>query len=311
MNYSKSLFILLGLLAVSAPLTVSGNSLRTRRALDGGRCWDGWCRNGKTDGWFGWGWGVNCNCDDGWTGTCCTELETCSADSKHVCQFSRLQEKSIQCKDVLANNALRLGDDASLPAQLKGIFWLQGQGDSSALTSFSRSNDGGGLNQGQLSCSSCNANGDNVNHEANIKARVGGDRMWSFNDKASSWVLVEALDLVYNFHFDNIKDPKRCDIIPESRNLGIKLKGKVAEWLLNFDMELMEEKDKPAEYKNVVMWARPSQIAGIEGGYYELVQVIDGEGDKTAAFDKFVAYCEDDTKTGSTPGKMWYREITN
>jgi len=244
-------------------------------------------------------------------------LETCSADSNHVCNFDRLQERSIECsavadeyKKVGSTKGLRLGGEG-LPDQLKGVFWLQGQGDSSALTTFARSNDGGGLNQGRLSCSTCDANGNNPNGEANIKVRVGGDRVWSFNDKASSWVLVEALDLVYNFHFDNIKNPKRADIIPQSRNFGIKLEGWFAEALLNFDMELMEEKDKPAEYKDVVMWARPSQIVGIDGGYYELIQVIDARGVPTAAFNKFVKYCEDKDETGKTPGTMWFREITN
>merc|ERR1719199_1351865 len=96
------------------------------------------------------------------------------------------------------NGPISIGT-APLPKTLRGVFWLAEQGDSSALMSFAKSNDGSGLSQGALDA--------NPSDGYNYKIRVGGDKVWSFHDKATSWSLVEVLDLVYKFAFDSSSNP--------------------------------------------------------------------------------------------------------
>lgn len=46
---------------------------------------------------------------------------------------------------------------------------------------------------------------------------------------------------------------------------------------------------------------------GFEGGYYDLIQVMDENGDKLEpAYSDWVGYCNAQ-ETGSTPGEMHYR----
>lgn len=212
-----------------------------------------------------------------------------------------MKERTEKCSDALS--VMRVAG-SSLPKSLQGVFWLQDQRDSSALCSFAQSNDGGKLSTGKL-----------TNGDYQYSIRVGGDRVWSFHDKATSWKLVEFLDLIYNFRFTNdngqvdLKNPTKADIIPESANLNLVL---TQQWLLNFDMNLLKEDQKEAKYKDVVVWGRPSSVFGInvDSSYYELVQVIDGEGEKTDAFDDWVNYCKSD-ETGNTKGEFHFREATN
>ena len=77
-------------------------------------------------------------------------------------------------------------------------------------------------------------------------------------------------------------------------------------------LHLLPDDEKPERYRgtNVVVWGRVSSSFGqqIDSAYYDLVQVIDGDGAKTAAFDDWVAYCESDV-TGGNPGEMHYRQV--
>merc|ERR1712070_525693 len=109
-----------------------------------------------------------------------------------------------------------------------GLFWLTDQQESSSLISFARSYDGGSMGQGVLS-----------NGEYAISIRVGGDRGWSFADApGGNFETVGLLDLVYHFRLvaGTLSDPRGFEIIPESRNLGVKLSGSAAEFLLSFSM---------------------------------------------------------------------------
>ena len=185
-----------------------------------------------------------------------------------------------------------------LPAQMKGIFWLKDQKDSSSIMSFGKTNDGGHISSGTY---------DN-NGEYQYSVRVGGDRSWAFADRSTSWKLVEFLDLVYNFQCDGKpNDPVSCDIHGESRNLGLVLK---QEWLLNFKMELLDDSEKEEKLRGkAVVWGRPSSVLGqnIESSYYELTQIIDANGEKTPAFEDYVAYAKS-SAAGSTPGVIHYRK---
>lgn len=196
----------------------------------------------------------------------------------------------------------------NLPKSLQGIFWLTKQGDSSSLMSFATSRDGDGLSQIDLSPIDGN----------HLKIRVGGDKVWSFASKGKSWILVRTTDLVYEFAFKdangraptNMDDAVEAQIIPYAHNLGIRLS-----WtqLLDFSMKKLAD-DKRGKYNTSVVWGRPSAIFGIEVGsaYYDLVQIIDGDGKKLyPAYSDWLEYCQDEgatPQTGSTPGKIHYHE---
>jgi len=254
-----------------------------------------WCKHGSKN-WDG----KTCSCDPGYSGKCCTKITPCSANADFVCPWNRYETKTVRCADVTAAGPL-FAASSNLPKSLRGVFWLTQQADSSALWSFgaaSGSKDGGGLNQGTL-----------VDGDYNIKLRVMGDRTWAFHDQAGGWNAASFLDLVYKFKFDNIAAPTTAQIIPESRFLGITLTWTT---LLDFDMHLLSDDEKPERYRgtDVVVWGRVSSSFGqqIESAYYDLVQVIDGDGVKTAAFDDWVAYCESDV-TGGNQGEMHYRQV--
>lgn len=202
--------------------------------------------------------------------------------------------KSIDVKDITGAGPLRIGIGPGLPASLQGIFWLTLQGPSSALATFGGpSADGGGCSPGQLIGKTC-------------KVRVGGDRVWAFaeNDSASM-KLVQALDLVYHFNFDDAVNPTRCQIYPEGRNLGLTL---TAEWLLDFEMELMKNGDE--QFPGSVVWKRVSSVFGTEvkSKEYALVQVIDGNQQFVEpAWTKFIEY-QNSSEAGNSPGKVFYHE---
>jgi len=194
-------------------------------------------------------------------------------------------------KNGLYDGPITLGTAShGLPANMQGVFWLQDQADSSSIVSFAPSRDGHGLSVW------------NGNSDRQISVRVGGDKVWSFASQGRSWELVEGIDLVYNFEGTRdgqpSSDPTHFNIIPEALNLGIELKGKFLEWALNFQMSLIEkgtaEHGYPAtaNYPAAVMWGRPSSVGGIdiESSYYEIAQIIDGNGKPTSAFEKWVKY---------------------
>lgn len=223
---------------------------------------------------------------------------SCSGNSQNMCPFDNMIEQSHSCSAVDKSGPIRIGT-APLPSQLRGVFWLAEQGDSSALMSFARSEDGAGLSQGALAQTPSDG--------YHYKIRVGGDKIWSFHDKSTSWGLVELLDLVYKFTFDSPSNPTSGQIIPSGENLnGFDLN---APWLLNFGMKLFPMGNH-SRYPNSWVWGRPSSVLGFEGGYYDLIQVLDEKGSKIEpAYSDWLEYCQG-AETGSTPGQLWYREAT-
>lgn len=209
-----------------------------------------------------------------------------------ICPQEKMIEHTASCSAVGKDGPISIGK-APLPKQLRGVFWLAEQGDSSALMSFAKSNDGKGYSSGALR-----------DGQYNYEIRVGGDRVWSFHDKSTSWGLVEIIDLVYKFAFDSVTDPKAGQIIPSGENLGgFDLN---APWLLDFAMKLLPEGSHPL-YSNSTVWGRPSAVLGFEGGYYDLIQIMDENGDRIEpAFSDWVTYCNA-AETGSTPDQIHYR----
>lgn len=264
---------------------------------------DGICWSCSDHGARSWWVFQDCVCDAGYTGTCCDEPVTCSASSDLMCPASRLAAKEAQCAAASEGTALRIGTaEMGLPKSIQGLFWLTEQGDSSALMTFATSNDGAGLSTL------------NMDEEYQMSIRVGGDRTWSFNDQATSYELVEAIDLIYKFRFEDAagarptsaEEAVAAQIIPSAANLNdLSL---TATSLLNFRAELAPE-GSHTRYRDSVVWGRPSSVFGFEGGYYDLVQVVDGNGQRIEpAYSDFVRYCGNEDETGSSPGRMHYHE---
>jgi hypothetical protein len=222
-----------------------------------------------------------------------------------LCPWGKLEEKTSMCSAMSGDGPIRVGTAADgLPPSMQGVFWLTEQGDSSALMSFAPSRDGAGLSSFTI----------NPSDGYHFKVRVGGDRVWSFHDKASSWELVRGIDLIYNFRMENsagappatAADIAAAQIIPSTANFNFELD---APSVLNFRAELAPTGSHSA-YPESVVWGRPSAVFGFEGGYYDLVQVIDGDGNRIEpAFSDWVTYCEDASLTGSTPGEFHYKQV--
>eukprot|EP00588_Corethron_pennatum_P013965 CAMPEP_0194277324 /NCGR_PEP_ID=MMETSP0169-20130528/9681_1 /TAXON_ID=218684 /ORGANISM="Corethron pennatum, Strain L29A3" /LENGTH=257 /DNA_ID=CAMNT_0039021269 /DNA_START=200 /DNA_END=972 /DNA_ORIENTATION=+ len=223
-----------------------------------------------------------------------------AADSNVLCPQERLEVNSFSCTDVSAAGPITLGTaDHGLPENLQGVFWLQDQKDSSALMSFAPSNDGQGLSVWN-------------NDESNIRVRVGGDKVWSFHTEGKAWELVEGIDLVYDFRFNNATNPTESNIIPQAMNWnGFSLDG-AKEFVLDFNMNFIPPENHEDRFPDAVTWARPTFILGqnIESSYYEIVQVLKGNGDTTSAFDEWVKYCES-PETGNSTGTIFYHAIDN
>jgi len=282
----------------------------------------GWCE--REGSWWNY-YEPCCECEQFYTGTWCDQCTDAVPNQQPVLPLSQLKGKEYDCDQVVDSDGnyqgpLILGakdaEGGNLPPNLQGIFWLTDQGDSSAIVSFGapgQSKDGGDLNPGYLT--EC---------ETSISVRVGGDRNWAFHSQGSSWELVEGVDLVYQFQFDNIQDPQRCTIIPTGLNLG---GFEVPTGALRFDMNLIPDRChtdaaesvkrqcledgyeiKPGSWAGIPAWSRPSYIFGqeAESARYQLVQVVDGEGKATAAMPQWVDYCQS-AETGDTPNKIYYR----
>jgi len=191
------------------------------------------------------------------------------------------------------------------PDTLKGIFWLTGQGDSSAALTFAGSYDGGdmggqGLSEGEYATS----------------IRVAGDRTWAFADDPAfggNFETVGILDLVYQFRISegSLEAPRAFNIIPKARNLGIDLAGAVGEFLLDFSAFLLTDEQAAARgYPGSVVWDRRSFVAGdneVTSSRYDLVQVVDGTGSPIQpAYDMWIAY-QESAAAGDIPGTLYYR----
>lgn len=278
-----------------------------RLASTGSKCWS-WCDHGKCS----WSWkGCQCICKGNYEGTCCNDLVLCGPQ-KDACPQDMLTANSVEINALLDSNSKFRSDVGPRvqtvgPEALRGLFWLTNQGDSSSLASFAKSYDGGNMGQGELQ-----------EGEYAISIRVGGDRAWSFADApGGNFETVELLDLVYHFRLESgsLEDPTAFRIIPEARNLGITLEGRLAEWLLDFSMyKMTAENAAAAGFEGSIVWDRVSAVAdqAIDSARYALVQVVDADSKPIEpAYSQWVAY-QSSTAAGSSPGKIHYREaLTN
>ncbi|CAE8619220.1 unnamed protein product [Polarella glacialis] len=204
------------------------------------------------------------------------------------------QLKTCMAKDATGDFPLRTGK-APLPAALRGVFWLSGQEDKSALASFfGPSNDGGGCSTGHLSGTT-------------LKIRCGGDRCWA-EASAGPADRHRYLDLTYNFVFDDAENPTKAQIYPEWKCLPCAM---TQESVLDLEMILTPESE---DFQGRIVWLRKSYVLGKEVEYYryKLVQIICEDGDRIEpAFTKFVNYQNsiNAQDASAEPGKLWYREV--
>jgi len=266
--------------------------------LDVDEEWCSWCgKHGKRK----WGWlSGDCRCKAGWKGACCKQPNTCPPNDGSMCPFKMMKPKMAKCTTQGKDGPITVGTAAmGLPKQMQGVFWLTKQGDSSSLMSFATSNDGGDLSKLDMSAKYA------------MKIRVAGDRVWSFSHKSKSWLLVWLTDLVYQFQMEKADgSPARspdeiaaAQIIPHANSIGISLNAPI---FLSFRMTLSPA-GTHAKYPNSVVWGRPSKLLGISGAYYELTQVIDGEGNKLEpAYSDWLKFCAS-SESGNSEGYMHYR----
>jgi hypothetical protein len=241
----------------------------------------------------------------------------CSRDAKKMCPMCKLRRKTAYCEAYRAGPKvdvetfpIRAGlPEHGLPEEIQGVFWLTKQGSSSALVSFGQNEDGGGL-------STFGENGVG-------KVRVSGDRVWSFHDLGGNFDSAEGADLIYTFNFRTNTAPRHAQIHPAARAKGIKF-GKWMEWLLDFEMDLLQCPTDPKdsadpycqdlipEFRDSFVWQRKSYSFGIHrtSADYKAVQVIKADGTKLPAFYKWLEFCGQ-PEAGSTPGQFHYHEVDN
>lgn len=234
------------------------------------------------------------------------DAHVCVLGARAECPEDRLVSKSAECRTTSAAGPLTVGSAAmGLPPQLQGLFWLQHQGKTSALMSFATSRDGGMWSKLNLSATD----------KEHFHLRYPGDKVWSFHTQ-SGQKKVSDMHLIYHFQFEdeNGKVPTKpedivaAQIIPE--NFG-PIPGKVDPWFMSFRMRL-DRKGEVTSYPGSTVWIRDSGMFGTTEGYrYDLVQIIDGEGNKLEpAFSEWVEYCENPFETGLLDkGRHWYYEV--
>jgi hypothetical protein len=197
-----------------------------------------------------------------------------------------------------ATTPMRIGV-APLPPQLRGVFWLMNQSDSSSLVSFAKSNDGDGVSPGAIPA------------DMKYKVRVRGDRTWSFADQSFNWEASGIMDLIYTFDFNDVTNPTEAVVYGGGGNpLSVIWKG--VTYLIQFGMELQTRAQvlagPHARYNASVVWERPSRLAGRTISSYFVVQVMDEHGRKLEpAFSDWVAYNQR-SDTGNTPDTIFYFE---
>lgn len=231
-----------------------------------------------------------------------------------LCPVSELQALDFPISNMLNQNGtyngpITLGTaDDGLPTNLQGVFWLQDQWYLSSIMSFGPSRDGEGISKWR-------------DDGTPFRIRVGGDRTWSSASRSLNWMGVSVLDLVNEFRGNSAKDPTEFDIviIPMALSFLPNFLMSVFNSLISFKMSFIPLEDKRHEYPAdngrpaAVQWARPSKILGFNIGlaYYEVAQIIDGEGRPTAAYDSWIEYNKADGLLGSywKDGNIYYHSV--
>lgn len=255
----------------------------------------GWCLVGSNHCRRSWGWFSKCTCDAGWEGACCDRPTTCTHGMDALCPRDMLVLKNMSTVAFgdKKTTPMRIGT-APLPEQLRGVYWLSDQGDSSSLVSFAQSRDGLDVSPGEIPS------------DAKYKVRVTGDRTWSFADESFNWEASQIMDLIYEFEFDSATNPRTARVYAGGGKAASIIWTGVT-YAVEFAMELRSEPH--TRYPNSVVWDRPSRVFGNEVSSYEVIQVMNEDGEKLEpAFSDWVKYNDNKALTGNTPGKIFYFE---
>eukprot|EP00930_Biecheleria_cincta_P038262 TRINITY_DN26291_c0_g1_i1.p1 TRINITY_DN26291_c0_g1~~TRINITY_DN26291_c0_g1_i1.p1 ORF type:complete len:601 (+),score=147.27 TRINITY_DN26291_c0_g1_i1:80-1882(+) len=193
-----------------------------------------------------------------------SDLGAMTSPANRACMMPIGQRKQIRVSDISSDGPFRLGR-YPLPEALQGLFWVMYQGNSLDCVSFGGpSHDGGGCSTGRLV-------------GAHYTVRVSGDCVWGCADEERLDV-IEAVDLVYHFQFDNALEPCNVLIYPEMKVAGSDLSA--SEWVVDSECVLVQDDDS---FPGSMCWQR-------RGAMHDnvMVQVMDGAGNHIEpAWSKF------------------------
>jgi len=192
---------------------------------------------------------------------------------------------------------------APLPKSLRGVFWLGGQKDRSALLTFAK-NDG-------TDCKWCST-GKLIGNGYRI--RPLGSCSWAFANVEGFWnpgySWASNMMLVYDWFFDDPVNPTFAHMGPVVGALPWNSGGLLAKqrWWLSFDMALQSaEQAEEKGYNGSVFWSRSTYLfKAWRFSHYDLVQVVDEDGNRIEpAWSKFVAY-QESASAGKSPGILYH-----
>lgn len=218
----------------------------------------------------------------------------------NCCGHEAYREVHVHIDDFGRDQHPLIVGKAPLPPQLRGVFWLTEQENSSALMSFGGPNsDGCGASTGKLEI------------DGKYKIYCAGDRIWSVHEP-DAWVgphgfWTRCAGYYYNFKFDDSEDPQCAQIWPTLENLCCYF---VPSCCLKFEMHLSTTEP---EYPGSYVWKRVSYQCGkvLEEAAYDLVQVIDENGKRIEpAFSLCEEYMKDEKHYDADgTGNIWIRGI--
>jgi len=203
----------------------------------------------------------------------------------------------VNIDDINGQGPLMVGT-SPLPEQLRGIWWLQAQGNQSALMSFGGPvDDGAGCSQGRVS------------PDGTYQIRVAGDRVWS---RATGPTLQASAsqkghdEKVYTFKFDSATDPRHA-FIEGYLLFGVEM----PTWLCQFKMSFIEGGN--TAYPGSLTWKRTNWVFNchqLDSAGYSLVQVVDQYGARISpAWEEFVKYQSSSGEIAEEGrGFLWYHQ---
>lgn len=198
-----------------------------------------------------------------------SDLGARTSPANRACLMPISQRESIRVSDISADGPFRLGR-FPLPEALQGLFWVTNQGNCLDCMSFGGpSHDGGGCSTGRLV-------------GARYTVRVSGDCVWGCADE-ERLDLVEAVDLVYHFQFDNALEPCNVLIYPEMKVAGTDLSA--SDWVVDMECVLEQNDDS---FPGSMCWQRRTTTRE-----NVMIQVMDGAGNHIEpAWSKFRDHME-------------------
>jgi hypothetical protein len=234
------------------------------------------------------------------------EIDECAmllSEKKDLIQ-SPATYRMINVNDVTGNGPLN-NKWGNLPAQLRGVFWLEDQGHQSTLMSFGgpTPDSAAGFSTGQIDPNGCYA------------TRLTGEGVWCFGDKEHGAHAEKGHDKAYVWQFDDAEDPKFAEICMYNAFTEKWMDFReIPGWAVRFTMRIMTSEE--SGYDNSVCWKRVSTFLNDQPFRcctclecmtycYQLTQVIDEHGKRLEpAWSDMVAHMEENCIPS---GAIYYR----